>query len=440
MIDKDKIPESVWRTLETLQFHGYESFLVGGAVRDLLMGKIPQDFDICTAGTPEEVKKLFPKVVETGLPFGTVTVIEESLGVEVTTFRARDSALKAQVEKNTVREDVSARDFTINGLLFDGKELIDLVGGLPDLLGGKIKGIGQPCNRYREDPLRMIRGIRFHCQLGFEIEKKTLEAIFPQAYLIERVAPERIREELIKILISEQPASGFNLLHQTGLLKYILPELENCFGFEQRNPHHNQDVFHHIMTVLEKTSPDLILRLAALFHDIGKPVTFSLDEKEVGHFYGHELQSQKMTDEIMSRLKWDRKTKDQVTLLVGEHMHHLSPMKGKALKRMLNRLGKENMERLLDLQAADLKACSSSQDSLSIEVIKKEINRILATQEPISLKDLAIGGKDLIEIGYPPGPEIGKALHLLLEKVQENPGINSSKELKKLARGFRPIF
>jgi tRNA nucleotidyltransferase (CCA-adding enzyme) len=439
MKEQKKFPQVVLDILRTLQSHGFESFLVGGAVRDLLLGKTPQDFDICSAAKPQQVKEMFPKVVETGLPFGTVTVLQGAYAVEVTTFRTENTGAGVSRRQSSVEEDVRLRDFTINGLLFDGEEFIDLVGGIKDLRAGKIKGIGRPHERYRADPLRMMRGIRLHCQLNFQIEAETLQAVLPHADLIQNVAPERIREELVKILISERPAAGFALLQQTGLLKHILPEMEACYGFDQRSPYHDQDVFHHTMRVLEGTPPDLVLRLAALFHDVGKPATFSLDQRGRGHFYGHEAKGQEITGKIMMRLKWDRKTRDQVMLLVGEHMHKISHQEKKALKSMLNRLGPENMNRLLDLQLADAQASLAPCNPEELHRIKHEIKRIQAAQEPISLKDLAIGGKDLIKIGFRPGREMGQVLGLLLEKVQEDPQINTPEELIKLAQGLIPL-
>lgn len=380
------------KVLTTLQDNGYPSFLVGGCVRDLLLGKEPKDYDICTKALPEQVKSLFPKVVDTGIKHGTVTVLTKGLSadsvdatgvaVEVTTFRKvvqNPDGPKASeiVYGSDPVEDVLKRDFTINGLLYDGVTVVDYVDGQVDLKSGFIRGIENPDHRFQEDPLRTIRAVRLGCQLGFEIEPGTLAAIGKNVSLISYVSPERIRDELMKILLGNRPAAGFRLLYRVGLLSIILPELALCHGFDQVNPHHSQDIFEHIMTVVENTPPDLIIRLAALLHDIGKPLTFSIDEEGIGHFYEHHLKSYDLSEKILTRLKFDNKTIRQVSLLIKEHMSKLKNPKRSTLKRLINRVGPENIAALMELQIADVKRPEKMNEGEDIQLIKAEIQAIL---------------------------------------------------------------
>lgn len=423
-----KIPQEVLEVLQRLCNQGYKSFIVGGAVRDLLLGKNPKDYDICTAATPDKVKAMFDKVIETGVDFGTVLVINGNFFVEVTTFRKNITGMSCGEE-----EDVKSRDFTINGILFDGEKLIDLVGGLKDLTEGRIRAIGNPDDRFKEDALRMLRAVRLHCQLGFEIEDDIFVSISRNADMIQGVAKERIRDELVKILISDHATEGLRMLYSTGLLKFILPELEACHNFDQINSHHDKDVFDHTMAVIDHTSNDLTLRLAALLHDMAKPSTFYLDEKGRGHFYLHHLRGQEMSKEVLTRLKFDKKTIEVVGVLVREHMSKIFVLRSNTIKRLINRVGRRNIFKLIDLQIADEKASAPPRNFKIFEDLKKEIEKIFLNHEPLTLEDLAIGGRELIKIGFQPGPEMGKVLNLLLHRVIKNPKLNKKQILEKIA-------
>jgi len=426
MIQKNKIPIEVMEVLKRLCDQGYKSFIVGGAVRDLLLGKIPKDYDICTDAAPDKVKDIFDKVIDTGLKFGTVAVQHGKFFVEVTTFRKG-------INGKSPEEDVRSRDFTINGLLFDGENLIDLVGGLEDLTGQIIRAIENPHERFKEDALRMMRAVRLHCQLGFQIEDDTFRSISSNANIIQGVAQERIRDELVKILISDKPADGLKILHKTGMLEFILPELDACHNFDQKNFHHNKDVFDHILAVTDNTPNDLILRLAALLHDIAKPQTFSLDENGVGHFYLHNLKGEEMTKAILTRLKFDSKTIDVVGTLVREHMSKLFLLRGSTIKRLINRVGRENIFKLIDLQIADEKGSAPPHNLKIFDDLRKEIDKIFANNEPLKLGDLAIGGTDLKELGFQPDPDMGKVLNILLNRVIKKPKLNKKEILVKIA-------
>jgi len=307
----------------------------------------------------------------------------DNIAVEVTTFRGASP-----------EEDVKSRDFTINALLFDGNKVIDLVDGLKDLDDKTIRAIGNPGDRFKEDALRMIRAVRLSCQLNFDIDHDTIRAIGLRAELIQKTAPERIRDELVKILTTNVPSEGLRLLQSTGLLKYFLPELEACYKFDQRNPYHDKDVFDHIVAVVENTPNDQVLRLAALLHDIGKPCTFSIDEKGVGHFYNHNIVGQNMSRQILTRLKFDNKTIDSVGKLIREHMCRLNNPRLNAVKKLIQRTGNGDIGRLLDLQFADEAGSASPHNFKPFEDLKEKVEYIIEIGDPLHIEDLAIGGRD----------------------------------------------
>lgn len=436
MIEHEKIPVEVLSILNQLKKLGYESYLVGGAVRDLILGNDPKDFDICTKAKPADVKEIFDKVINTGERFGTVTILSGKMGIQVTTFRRKNQCGSKQYEEytewgNSVREDVNARDFTVNALLYDGDQVIDFVDGLIDIKRKTLRAVDKNCG-FKDDPLRMMRAVRLHCQLGFDIEKDTLDFIVSDSELIQSVSPERIRDELLKILTCNFPSKGIRLLLNLGLLKYILPELQACYRFDQRNRHHDKDVFDHIMAALDHTPNDAVLRLAALFHDIGKPKTFSIDEKGIGHFYLHNIVGQKISREILTKLNFDRKTVDAVGKLVREHMSKLRVIRSKTVRKLINRVGKENIYTLIELQIADEAGSAPPHDFEIFEALRKEVKRILEQNEPLTTHDLAVKGEDLIQMGFTPGPEIGKILASFLDKVLEQPELNTRESLMQL--------
>jgi len=438
MIDIKRIPDEAVQVLKDLKTNGYESYFVGGSIRDLLLGKKPKDFDICTAATSDQVKEIFKKVIDTGLKFGTASVLVKNGSVEVTTFRKRVDFVNGERQGvacfgNSPEEDVKARDFTINSLLFDGDKVIDLVGGLADLSDRKLRAIGVPADRFNEDALRMMRAIRISCQIEFSIEVNTLQAICDYAGLIQNVSQERVRDELIKILTSELPSTGVRLLQETGILRFILPELDACSEFQQRNSYHDKDVFEHILAVLENTPNDLVLRLAALLHDIAKPCTFSIDEKGVGHFYNHNTVGQKMSQQIMTRLKFDNKTTQSVGTLIREHMSKLQTPRLSTVKKLIQRTGIENIGRLIDLQIADEAGSTPPHNFKPFDVLREKVEYIIDHGDPINIGDLAIGGQDLITMGFNQGPEIGRVLKQLLKHVIDNPEFNNKEKLSEMA-------
>lgn len=321
------IPNYVEYVMIHLQENKYKVYLVGGGVRDIFNNKEPKDYDLTTSATPEQVKKLFRKVVSTGEKHGTVTVIVLGEHIEVTTLR-RDGIYKDNRHPEEVmfttglKEDVARRDFTINSIAIDiDGNVYDYFNGLKDIENKIIRAVGDPDKRFNEDALRMIRAIRFSAQYDFDIEEETENSIIRNAYLIQMVSKERIRDELCKILISNYPGYGIEMLQKCNLLQYIIPELCECINFDQRNIHHDKNVFDHIISVLNYTPNILNVRLAALLHDIGKPMCFTIDENNQGHFYQHHIIGAEMTKSILERLKFDTKTINNVSILVKEHMY-----------------------------------------------------------------------------------------------------------------------
>ncbi len=434
MTDKRLIPPEVMTVLYQLHSNGYQGYLVGGCVRDMLLGREPVDFDICTSARPDQVKELFERVFDSGIRYGTVTVLLGEKPFEVTTFRKGFDSWDGRRQNvyefgSDVREDVKLRDFSINGLLWDGKNVLDYVNGLEDLERRLIRAVGSPQARFREDAIRMMRAVRLSCQLEFDITGETLAAIPENAGLLKNASIERIRDELVKILSCRNPSRGIRSLRETGLLCHFLPEMQECHGFAQHNPHHDKDVFEHTMAVLDNTTADPVLRLSALLHDIGKPRTFTLDGNGRGHFYSHHIVGGDMTAEIMARLRFDRSTAVSVTALVADHMSRFAFLRKGGVKKLINRVGTGNLERLVRLQEADILGSAGPYDFRLLLDLMREINLVINRNEPLGVKDLAVSGRDLIRMGIKEGPEVGRILGILLTKVWEDPKINSRESL-----------
>ncbi len=432
------IPLRVTEVMDALQRAGFQAYLVGGAVRDILLGKVPVDYDIATDARPDQVKSLFLKVIPTGEKYGTVTVQNE-MSIEVTTFRKDGRYLDGRRPINvdfsdSLVEDVTRRDFTVNALAMsrDG-EVIDHVGGLSDLERRLVQCVGAPHRRFGEDALRMMRAIRFECQIEGTLDEATRKAVRDCSALIVNVSQERIRDELCKILLSNRPGKGILSLETEGLLAYILPELHACVDFNQRSEHHDKSVFDHILDTVDGTPARLNIRLAALLHDIGKPGTFSVDakgEERKGHFYGHHVEGEKLTREVLSRLRFDTHTVATVAVLVREHMSRFDFLRPENPKRFINLVGIENLQDLFDLQAADIMASKPPHDFTKLEILEEEVRGILSRGEPLTLKDLAVDGNTLQSWGVKPGKELGEMLEALLDKVLDDPSANTLEGLK----------
>lgn len=434
-----KLPKEVKYIIEILNQNGYEAYIVGGCVRDCLLSVEPKDWDITTNALPEDILKLFKHTVPTGLKHGTVTVILNEKQFEVTTFRIDGEYLdnrhpKEVIFTDSLTEDLSRRDFTINAMAYNESiGLVDKFNGQKDLNSKIIRAVGDPDLRFNEDALRELRAVRFSSQLNFDIDKDTFISILKNAALIQKISAERIKDELCKILLTSKPSKGIRLLKDTKLLNYILPELTLTVNFNQQNPHHDKDVFEHILSVLDNTPQDLTLRLSALLHDVGKPKCFSVDKKGIGHFYGHNIVSAELSEKILKRLKFDNSTIKKIYILTKEHMSHFDKVKPLTVKRFINRVDKENIDSLFALIYADIKGHKPPYDFDKVDKLKSETYRILQENLPLCIKDLDITGYDLMEIGYKKGKELGDILNKLLNKVLEDPTLNTKEKLLRIA-------
>ena len=430
------LPAGVARALSMMENAGYEAFIVGGCVRDALMGIPPKDYDITTSALPEETKAVFReyRVIETGIQHGTVTVMMEGMPLEITTYRTEgtysDNRHPDSVSFTTsLREDVARRDFTMNAIAYSPtRGLIDHFGGEADIRAGIIRCVGDPDTRFREDALRMMRGIRFASVLGFRMEDDTAAAIRGNKERIPSVSAERIRVELTKLLCGVNVKNV--LMDWWDVLGVVIPEILPMHNFDQKTPYHIYDVWEHTAVAVSETPPVTHLRLSAFLHDIGKPSSFFTDEKGTGHFYGHPAVSAEMAEKILARLKYDNVTRYRVITLVKEHDRIIEPTET-AVKRALSRLTPEVFFNLLAIKRADNLAQSPNyRDRLeTYDTIEAMAQDILEKNECISVAALAVNGSDLIALGMKPGKEIGEMLSHLLEQVIRGKLENEQEEL-----------
>ena len=400
--------------IKRLNDSGYEAFVVGGCIRNLIMGEVVRDWDITTKAAPEEIVEVFKgyKVVPVGKKFGTLTVVINHINYEVSTFKKNKSVLTPNL-----LEDLGHRDFTINALAWkEGEGAIDYFNGLEDIKKKIIKGVGNPKERIKEDPLRMLRAIRLACELDFKIDKVTLQAIEESSLLIKKVSPERIRDELIKILLSNFPKKGIQLLHQLGLLKFILPEIESAVGFYDEGNYKGKDLFSYILDMADNLSQDLALRLSILLHDIEKSQP-SHSKREI-------------TDRILHRLRFKNSLIKKINVLIRENWQKADFSSKKNIRQLISRVGVENILSILELKKNYIMMVNKSAGTLrQIENIEKEIRKVLQEIPPLSLKDLALTGQDLKGLGYMEGKKVGQVLKELLNIVLEEPALNQKKIL-----------
>ena len=432
--------------LDRLKSEGYSAYIAGGAVRDLIMGKTPHDYDIATNARPENIKSMFEKTIDTGIKHGTVTVIENKTAYEVTTFR-RDgeySDNRHPIEVSYVNEprtDWLRREFTINSMMYNPDTgLLDFFCGKRDIRQGIIRCVGNAETRFKEDALRMLRAVRFKAQLGFTLEDKTAQAIKKCAVLIKKVSRERILDELNKILLSDNPDT-IRDLHTFGLLKFILPELDRCFGEPQKNKYHIYDVGEHIMQTVKNTPKDLILRWAAVLHDTGKPCCSSTDSAGIIHFYGHHRESRRIAVDVLYRLHMESSSIKDIAMLVEHHDYRVEASYT-AVKRMMSKTGAELFEKLLILQRADNMAKNPKHLPEKLRRINGGLDiyrEVVAQKQPYRISDLLINGKDLMELGYRQGRDIGDALKELLDEVIIKPELNNRAYLIKRAKELKSV-
>ena len=432
-----QIPEKAKYIIETIQNAGFEAYVVGGCVRDSILGRCPEDWDITTSARPEQVKALFRRTIDTGIQHGTVTVMLDKEGFEVTTYRVdgkyEDSRHPKEVTFTpNLEEDLKRRDFTVNAMAYHPEQgLVDDWGGKRDLKEKVLRCVGDPEQRFKEDALRILRGLRFAAVLGFSIEPKTETALRQKRGLLSNISGERIREELVKLLFGENVQQV--LLTYRSILGEVLPEIRPAFDFDQKNPHHYLTVWEHTVQAIANSIPSVRVRLALLFHDLGKPASFSLDEKGIGHFYGHPELSEQAAREIMHRLHFDNATISRVTALVRYHDCDIVPQ-SKSVKRWLNRLGEEGFRELLAVKAADRSATTHKYENLSVlQLIENILNEVLAQNQCFTREQLKINGSDLMDLGIPQGKEIGRILDELLALVIDEKLPNQPALLKKRA-------
>lgn len=427
---KITLPNDVEYIINTLNKNNFSAYAVGGCIRDSLLGRPPNDWDITTNALPKDIVQIFNHTIPTGIEHGTITILINKTPYELTTFRLDGKYSDNRHPDNVIfttslYEDLGRRDFTINSMAYNHEDgLQDPFNGKKDLSDKLIRCVGSPNLRFNEDSLRMLRAVRFSTQLNFKIDENTEYSILKNYSLIKNVSIERIRDEFSKILLSDTPSIGFKELNKTGLLKIILPELSICVGFNQCNPHHHKDIFEHTMLVVDNSPNNLIVRIAALLHDIGKPNCFTIDKNGIGHFYMHPMESARISQEILKRLKFDNNTIKTVYILIKEHMVNRNNLKLPTIKKFINRVGVDNLNYLFDLQIADIKGHKAPHDFSYVIKLKNSVQEILARKEPLSIKELAINGNDLMKIGYPKGIIIGTVLNDLLELVIKKPELN----------------
>ena len=445
------LPKNVRFIIKTLQSAGFDAYAVGGCVRDVLLGRKPNDWDITTNATPYEVKGLFKRTIDTGIQHGTVTIMlndedRNYRGYEVTTYRIDGEYEDGRHPRSvtftaSLEEDLKRRDFTINAMAYNDREgLVDIFSGEEDLKEGRIRAVGDPKERFEEDALRILRAFRFAAQLGFRIDEDTKNAASLLKDNLRKISAERIQAEFTKLICSPNP-DMIRMLYRAGITKVIMPEFDICMETEQRNKHHLYTVGEHTVVAMMVNArysrvefePDTMryIRYALLFHDFGKPGAMTEDENGARHFKGHALISEKIAEDIMKRLKMDNETIRYVKALVRWHDHRPEPTK-KNIRKAMSVIGADVYRLLFPIRIADTLAQSmyKREEKIAYEKAVMECYReIIEEGDPVSVRDLAIDGNDLIEHGYEKGPKIGKKLQELLDLVIEDPGCNTKEYL-----------
>ncbi len=443
MID---LPQGVSLIIRELETWGYEAWAVGGCVRDSLLGLLPHDWDVCTSARPEQVLSVFKgrRVIETGIRHGTVTVLLDGVPYEVTTYRTEGAYLDSRRPDSvsfvtSLEEDLSRRDFTVNAMAYHPQRgLYDTFGGAEDLKSKIIRCVGDPVLRFSEDALRIMRALRFSATYGFSIEEKTSQALMDLRDRLLLIAPERVREELMRLIVGVGAADVLRAYAK--VLFAVLPELSPMHGHPQFNPYHHLDIWEHTLAAMQAIPPEPALRLTMLLHDAGKPARFARDENGIGHFYGHPKESCRLAGEIMIRLRFDNQTLKTVEELVLHHDADIPPRR-KNILRWLNRIGETRLWQLIKVMRADASAQhpdKREEKLLGIEELERCLADVLQKGLPYRLKDLAVTGNDLSAVGIPPGPELGRLLSTLLGKVMDGELPNEKEALLNAASKKQP--
>ncbi len=433
-----QIPSGAAEILRVLETGGYEAFVVGGCVRDSLLGRNPNDWDITTSARPEEVKALFRRTIDTGLKHGTVTILRHGEAYEVTTYRIDGEYLDGRHPSDvtftaSLEEDLKRRDFTINAMAYsESAGLKDFFGGLSDLEKGVIRAVGDPAKRFGEDALRIMRAVRFAAQLDYDVDPETVRAMKELAPTLSRISAERIAAELEKTILSPHPEK-LRMARECGITAVILPEFDRCMETPQNNPHHCYSVGEHTIRSMMNVRPDKVLRLTMLMHDFGKPACRTTDEKGIDHFYGHPAVSADMADNILRRLKYDNDTRKSVVKLTREHDKCVR-LTEPGIRKAVIEIGEDLFPLWLEVKEADALAQSlyRRQEKMDyLEKIRAVYSRILERGDCISLKTLAVTGNDLIAAGVPKGKEIGGLLRKMFQDVVDVPAHNDRDYLLK---------
>jgi tRNA nucleotidyltransferase (CCA-adding enzyme) len=438
------VPDEVLAICRRLKERKHEAYIVGGCVRDLLSGKTPADWDVTTDAKPEEVQKIFPRVVPTGIQHGTVTVLMNGKAFEVTTFRGEgaytDGRRPDSVEfVRDIAADLARRDFTVNAIAFDpdDERIIDPYEGQKDIERHVIRAVGVPLERFREDGLRVLRAARFTATLDFDLDPETERAISPSLDVFKKVSQERVRDEWVKAMKAKKPSRAFEVMRRSGILEITCPEMLEGVGMEQ-NKWHTYDVWKHGMECLDGCVGDPILRIAAVLHDVGKPRSREHSDKTKDWtFYDHERIGAEIADPICVRLRFSNDERARIVHLVRNHLfHYTSEWNDTTVRRFIRRVGKERLEDLWALNEADVRAKGRDvPDLTALTALKAHVARVIAAGDALSTRDLAISGHDLIkELGLTPGPIIGKILNALLEEVLADPAKNDRDTLLAIAR------
>lgn len=438
---KITLPKQVHYIIEELEKHGFEAYAVGGCVRDSILGRTPDDWDITTSATPVQVKEIFQKTIDTGIQHGTITVMIDKCGYEVTTYRIDgeyedNRHPKEVIFTSNLVEDLKRRDFTINAMAYSEKAgLVDVFDGIGDINRKMIRCVGNATERFNEDALRILRAVRFAAQLQFQIDEETKEAVKKLAPNLKHISAERIQTELVKLLMSSQP-ERLEEAYSLGITKVVLPEFDRMMECTQETIHHQYTVGKHTLEALKHIECDKTLRLTMLLHDIGKPEKKTLDNQGKAHFHGHAELGADMAEAILRRLKFDNLTMGKVKKLVELHDHRPSLTK-KSVKKLMVKSGVELFEPLLKVKKADTLAQSEykRKEKLSyLEELEKIYRQVLEEKDCISLKELAVNGGDLLAAGIPQGKKMGEILKDLFEMVLEQPEINTKEQLLEIVR------
>jgi tRNA nucleotidyltransferase (CCA-adding enzyme) len=428
------IPPFVKSVIKRLGDNGFKSYVVGGAIRDMLLGRPATDWDIATSASPEEIKDLFNDITSFILKHETVTLVHSGRHYEITTIRDSDDTGRA------IEKDLGHRDFTLNAMAYDvdGRLVLDPNRGRKDIIEKTIRAVGDPEERFMEDPVRLLRAVRFAVELGFRIEERTMETIRSMSDRLASTARERIRDEFMKILMTKRPSDGFRILRRSGLLIRIIPELLEGF-MKRQNIHHHYTIYRHIMESIDRVEPDPVMRLTALLHDIAKPRVRQRIKGEF-HFFRHAEESALLAGEIMERLRLSNEVIRKVTNLIEFHMiDYDRNWSDGVVRRLIRRAGPDNMDNLIRFRKADLSAHGPGKKEIALlSELEKRAEIIRKESTVTRIADLAIDGDKVMSIlGISPGPGVGRVLKILLERVTDHPDLNTEDRLTDLLKGMK---